>query len=241
MYKSLLLLFIVILLLFLNVKKTETKYVISMTTIPSRINNIKPTIDSLRRQSIKPHQIIVNIPKRYERFDTSIHQIPSFLTDDPLIKINIIDEDYGPGTKMLGIFNLDIPKDMIVLICDDDARYKSHWAITLINGIISNRSKISSICPRNKTIFGNGGWGFYRNIIDETKLLDSYIKNKDWCNLVDDDFFTYYFDINNINCVGKHKDLVIIETINKEITALKNLGGHNSRGKLKSQCKKSFI
>ena len=38
-------------------------YIISLTTIPSRVNYIENTIKSLFEQTLKPTKIILNIPK----------------------------------------------------------------------------------------------------------------------------------------------------------------------------------
>ncbi len=233
---------VLILILFIGYLFSK-KYVVSLTTIPSRINEIKPTIDSLKAQFLKPQKIIVNIPKRYERFGTSITKFPEFLENDPMIQINLIEEDYGPGTKMLGMLNLDIPPNMIVLVCDDDAEYGRFWSCILLKGILLNPSKISCVCaPHHKTaVFGNGGWGFYRKIIDKTKILNSYYKNKNSCNLVDDDFFTSYFGKKNINCVGIWGALVKHKTKSRDIDGLRDLKGNNSRKKLTNQCKTNFM
>ena len=49
------------------------KYILSLTTIPSRINYIESTIKSLINQTLKPEKIILNIPKKYNfRFEMSI-------------------------------------------------------------------------------------------------------------------------------------------------------------------------
>jgi len=44
---------------------SSNKYIISLTTIPSRINYIETTIKSLVEQTLKPEKIILNIPKKY--------------------------------------------------------------------------------------------------------------------------------------------------------------------------------
>lgn len=239
MYVEIIVLLIIILLALLF----SRKYVVSLTTIPSRINEIKPTIDSLKAQILRPQKIIVNIPKRYERFGTSITKFPEFLENDPMVQINIIEEDYGPATKMLGMLNLDIPPNTIVLVCDDDAEYGRFWSCTLLKGILLNPSKISCVCaPRNLTaIFGNGGWGFYRKIVDKISIMKSYYKNKNSCNFVDDDFFTSYFGKNIINCVGIWNTLVKHKTKSRDIDGLRDLKGNNSRKKLTNQCKTNFM
>ena len=44
------------------------KFCVSLTTIPSRINNIKPTIESITKQSVKPNKIYLNLPNKFKRF-----------------------------------------------------------------------------------------------------------------------------------------------------------------------------
>ena len=41
------------------------KYIVSLTTIPTKFDNLYLTIDSIINQSILPDKIIINIPKIY--------------------------------------------------------------------------------------------------------------------------------------------------------------------------------
>ena len=112
-------------------------YIVSLTTIPSRINYIENTIKSLFEQTLKPTKIVLNIPKKYNfRFDSSI--------DENIIKeiskkynnilfINYIDKDYGPGTKLLGLIKSNLLKEYInntyrtyIILFDDDIFYKPY-------------------------------------------------------------------------------------------------------------------
>jgi hypothetical protein len=90
----------------------NAKYIISLTTIPSRINNLEKTIKSLVEQTLKPNRIILNIPINYSlRFETSIDPlIISKKLNKYINKINInyINYDYGPGTKLLGLIKSKI-------------------------------------------------------------------------------------------------------------------------------------
>ena len=44
------------------------KFCVSLTTIPSRIENINITIDSINKQTIKPDKIFLNLPTEFRRF-----------------------------------------------------------------------------------------------------------------------------------------------------------------------------
>ena len=75
--------------------------IISLTTIPQRIDNLKETLDSLINQTVKAEKIVLNLPK-YCKLHKKEYQIPDFLQkmiDTKLIEINICDRDYGPATK----------------------------------------------------------------------------------------------------------------------------------------------
>ena len=140
---------------------TYSKYVISITTIPSRINNIKPVIESFINQSTKSSLekfIYINIPKKYDRFDETITEkdIPIFLRNMKNVVINFVDTDYGPATKLLGLPRSSISKDTIVLITDDDSEKENFWADFLIENIQNLPNSVSSIAPPhyNTIIFG---------------------------------------------------------------------------------------
>ena len=62
------------------------KIYISMSTIPPRIKNLEPVIESLLNQSIQPERIYINIPRNYKRFNDEI-EIPEFLKKEKLVKI----------------------------------------------------------------------------------------------------------------------------------------------------------
>ena len=62
---------------------------ITLTTIPSRLKNLKSTLTSLTNQNITKVKIILNIAKKYDRFpDEKIENIPKFITDEKKIIIN---------------------------------------------------------------------------------------------------------------------------------------------------------
>ena len=46
----------------------KDKIIISLTTIPTRINLIEPVIDSLCKQVLKPNLIYINIPRKFLAF-----------------------------------------------------------------------------------------------------------------------------------------------------------------------------
>ena len=153
--------------------------VVTLSTIPPRIEKIWPTINSILLQTALPSKIYVWIPKQYKRFNNaSIKKIPDFLMAHPLIEVNLIDEDYGPATKLLPCLKMDLKPETKIVVVDDDKLYKpkliqlldnfstkkQNAAIT-INGtnIITSNKKRSFKGKRPHTkkvniLHGNGGY-----------------------------------------------------------------------------------
>ena len=65
----------------------KNKLIVSLTTIPSRINLLEPVLDSLLNQTVKPDLIYLNIPRKYNRFD-NCSKIPSFIKNKERVRIN---------------------------------------------------------------------------------------------------------------------------------------------------------
>ena len=97
-------------------------FCVSFTTLPSRLENIKKTIDSINNQSLKPKKIFLNLPykfKRFPRYEFKEEQIVKLKKNN----IEIIRcDDYGPGTKLMGSLN-KIKNFDLTIILDDDHLY----------------------------------------------------------------------------------------------------------------------
>jgi hypothetical protein len=121
-------------------------YIISLTTIPSRFSKIKPTLESLLNQNVKPEKIFLNIPLKYRRFDDyENNKIPKLEG----ITINISEHDYGPATKILPVVN-QFDDNKIIIYCDDDIIYDKNWAKNLIE--TSKNFPNDCICGRGQSV-----------------------------------------------------------------------------------------
>ena len=100
---------------------------VSLSTIPSRINTINKSIDSLMNQSLKPDKIFLNIPTYFKRFKETIidKDIPK-LPD--IVEITRCD-DCGPGTKLLGSIN-KLKENSLIVLADDDQIYEDYMLET---------------------------------------------------------------------------------------------------------------
>lgn len=105
---------------YINLPKSNRRIVITLTTIPSRINKLKPTLISLLDQSFKVDQIYINIP--YISLKGEKYIIPRWLEKLHNITINRVKKDYGPSTKLLPILKKE---SGLIIVCDDDVIYGS--------------------------------------------------------------------------------------------------------------------
>ena len=93
--------------------------IVSLTTIPQRIDNILPTIESLLSQDFKPKNVCLFID-----YNMSVPRDLQELSRNPIfviIKVNHI----GPATKY--VYSHDIFPKAMVAVCDDDQIYPPGW------------------------------------------------------------------------------------------------------------------
>lgn len=96
--------------------------IVSLTTIPPRIQHIKPVIESIKRQTKPVTKILLWIPQTYKgKYE---YNIPQFLYENDLVEI-IRCEDLGPATKFLHtIKELESEEEFVVI--DDDQIYSQY-------------------------------------------------------------------------------------------------------------------
>jgi len=108
-----------------------TDTVISFTSIPSRMDQLEPVVESLRRQTAQISSIILWVPKTYRRPEFRDVEIPK---PPKGVEIRIADEDFGPATKVLPSVKAFAGQDVRIIYCDDDELYQPEWAQTLMDG-----------------------------------------------------------------------------------------------------------
>jgi hypothetical protein len=105
------------------------RMVVTLTTSPKRLPLLGTTLNSILLQSIKPEQIIVNIPKIFKRTNES-YPDPIAIFGDTYKDIVIWNhecEDNGPITKLQGALDIIDEKDNTwIVTIDDDIRYLPH-------------------------------------------------------------------------------------------------------------------
>ena len=152
-------------------------FCVSFTTIPSRINDIKKTIDSINNQTLKPSKIFLNLPYKYKRFKDYEFTKEQLLNLKKFnIEINRC-EDYGPSTKLMG--SLKKIKDFeCVIILDDDHIYQKEIFEIFISEYTKKRSNYSYYVQKVfKLNMGQGADCMLIGTKDLDKIENFYTKN----------------------------------------------------------------
>jgi hypothetical protein len=235
-------------------------YIVSLTTIPSKFDNLHLTIDSILSQSILPKKIVINIPKIYNfrmnNSEISLDKINDFINKYSAhnVCVNLIDKDYGPGTKLLGLLNSSMidnyeHSNTYIILVDDDVIYKPFMIEHFDNNIKSNNIQIASFYVYNFDAIkrgigdciiriGQGVDGFLIKLSALDNFLPYYnlIQEQDYINYHDDFYISYFFHLIKkeiyyiqLNCIvyDKHPQTYI--------DALYHLTGKYSRDNLNNK------
>lgn len=156
--------------------------IVTLTTIPSRLYNILPTIESIINQEIEPDEIVLSLPLESKRepkpnqdpYDKNIIKKILDKTNITIIRCNI---DYGPATKLLGLLereknkNLSPDDEALIITLDDDKIYDKETTKNLLEGW--NRNKDCVVARKGCTF------------IQLSKDSESYLSNKTQLDKID--------------------------------------------------------
>ena len=183
---------------------------ISISTIPSRVNFLNKTIESILKQTKKPDKIFVNIPYEYKRFKEKIldENMPKFDSTVELTRC----EDYGPGTKLLGSIN-KFNQDSLLILVDDDHIYENFMIEKFYEFYKkdSNNAYSFYVHPIGKFGVGQGADGFAINtnhLKNIDKFFDLIVKNNEELFLHDDLWISFFLKfIKQIKILSLHNFL----------------------------------
>jgi len=220
-----------------NIVKIPKRLVISLTTLPSRINNLYKVINSINNNSIKPDNIYINLPVFSEREKTE-YIVPSYLKDIDNVIINKCD-DYGPITKLYPTLKEEKDPETIIICIDDDKEYDKYLIENLLKG--SEKYPDNCICV--------SGWNYInlgilalpfiqppvKNIVRKVKILQCYngvlykrkffddsfknFINVKLCFTTDDIIISKYLESKNIDIYN-----ITFDLNHKNITTKSTLG-----------------
>lgn len=124
-----------------------TRAILSLTTIPPRMSQLGPTLDSLLRQTAKIEAILLWIPQRYRRAGFADFALPDLPAG---VELRRCEADFGPATKVLPTIRAYRGQDVRILYCDDDRIYHPDWAQRMIDE--SDRFPEDCICEAGERV-----------------------------------------------------------------------------------------
>jgi hypothetical protein len=101
------------------------RVIASLSTVPARINNLRPTIRSLLEQTRPPDEIVLTIPEFSIR-EQRPYVVPEYLLRLPRLRILHCGKDWGPATKFIPIVREELAAgrgDTLIMVVDDDRIY----------------------------------------------------------------------------------------------------------------------
>ena len=112
-------------------ERNVRRYIVSLSSVPPRFDGLPDTLASLLAQTVPPERVILYLSRHYTRFpdwDGTLPEVPEG------VEIRVVDEDFGPATKLLPALKEFAGEDLEILFCDDDQIYPTYLAEDLLNG-----------------------------------------------------------------------------------------------------------
>src|SRR5437867_844626 len=104
----------------------DTRRVIAaLSTVPDRIDNLRPTIRSLLNQTRPPDEIVLAIPEFSIR-EKRPYVVPEYLLRLPRVRILHCVQDWGPATKFIPAVREELAarrESSLIMVVDDDRIY----------------------------------------------------------------------------------------------------------------------
>ena len=101
------------------------RVIVSLSTVPDRINNLRPTIRSLLEQTHPPDEIVLAIPQFSIR-EQRPYVVPKYISRLPRVRVLRCPEDWGPATKFIGAIQDELAagrENTLIMVVDDDRVY----------------------------------------------------------------------------------------------------------------------
>src|SRR5438094_2946516 len=101
------------------------RIIASLSTVPDRINNLRPTIQSLLKQTRPPDEIVLAIPEFSVR-ERRPYVVPKYISRLPRVRVLRCREDWGPATKFIAAIQDELTagrESTLIMVVDDDRLY----------------------------------------------------------------------------------------------------------------------
>lgn len=139
------------------------RVVVSFSTIPSRCDKLESTLVSLAAQTRKPDTIYLSVP-RFSLRENKEYPIKALAKTIKRIlpgvgRVAIVEEDYGPLTKLMGALIYEKDPNTLIITVDDDQQYDAKLVETLVHGSETHPNSAICLCGHVVGKFPNL-WGF---------------------------------------------------------------------------------
>jgi len=134
------------------------RVIASLTTVPDRINNLSPTIQSLLKQTRPPDEIVLAIPEFSVR-EQRPYEVPKYISRLPRVRILHCRKDWGPATKFIPIVREELAAgrgDTLIMVVDDDRVYPRDALETYLH--YNKQLPDAALCFRGAAMPRNLDW-----------------------------------------------------------------------------------
>lgn len=114
----------------LKVPLARPRVVISLTTMPSRIERIRPVLNSLLDQDRPADEVLLAVPSESLR-ERCPYRVPDFLRGNSAVTVLDCGRDWGPATKLIPAVLREQP-DTLIIAVDDDNIYPRDMVSTFL-------------------------------------------------------------------------------------------------------------
>jgi hypothetical protein len=134
------------------------RVIVSLSTVPDRINNLRPTIRSLLKQSRPPDEIVLAIPEFSIR-EQRPYAVPEHVSRWPRLRVLHCRRDWGPATKFIPIVREELAVgrgNTLVMVVDDDRIYPRDALETYLH--YNEQLPDAALCFRGAAMPRNLDW-----------------------------------------------------------------------------------
>lgn len=111
---------------YIKLSKADTKSKIIVSLYGTSIQKLKPTINSIFDQTVRPDQIIISVPE-----GTNIHLDP-YVRDNNLITIHTLSKDYKTCCNLMSPLLREKDGDTIIILANENTVYGADFIESIV-------------------------------------------------------------------------------------------------------------
>jgi hypothetical protein len=115
--------------------RRETRLIASLSTLPDRIQNLRPSLECLLQQTRVPDEIVIAVPQFSIR-QQARYVVPDWLGELPRVRVMRCERDWGAATKFIPVIQEELRSgrpDTLIMVVDDDRTYPLDAAQTYLH------------------------------------------------------------------------------------------------------------